>query len=626
MLAAIRQWVIKTMMKGQTGVVQTLPKNDLIELNTQITAQRLMQNGVDPEALKNADQVENIVNQIDKPKVIPADSVAGKGITEQLLGKKKAEVFDLEGNKISEGSKIIGGKQIKPIDELENFNVGKEPISEKFINFTIQDINKKEPLEGMKIANKIIKREGEFKDLTEAQSQRILKETDDHLTGKDIDYDPEDFYAKGGRAGFAMGLGPRFLKFLNQNNPAQAYKKYLQSVKDRAQKGDMKSLAPEMGAVTASGIFVNRRISDVLESMKNQDMENSLENFTKELEQDDFYKERPELKDKMIENYTEKMFGEKRAAGGRIGYKDGPKITIQAAGSKTGKNQIDDAPKGITYDSESIDAIIKADIPISQKIDLLADYQYSKGRTRIDNKDQEIFLDEGGYKNRNIGLGFNKDGEGFSGTVMRNLETGDDDFKIRFLKRFANGGRIGLAGGMTKRAFLKLMGGVGAGIAGLKSGIVGFGGKQAGKEVAKEVVKSTTTPPPYFFKLAEKIKFMGDDTLATQDKAIAKKYKDYVMEEDFAGNIEIIKKGEDLQGNKLEDVYMSYKVDEVPVKGKKGSSKIEEYEEFTARPDGEGKMKDIEQGVPDEVIDEAGDVDSMTLKRAGGGIARMLGE
>ena len=57
----------------------------------------------------------------------------------------------------------------------------------------------------MKIANKIIKREGEFKDLTEAQSQRILKETDDHLTGRDMDYDPEDFYAKGGRAGYAVG-------------------------------------------------------------------------------------------------------------------------------------------------------------------------------------------------------------------------------------------------------------------------------------------------------------------------------------------------------------------------------------------------------------------------------------
>ena len=47
-------------------------------------------------------------------------------------------------------------------------------------------------------------------------------------------------------------------------------------------------------------------------------------------------------------------------------------------------------------------------------------------------------------------------------------------------------------------------------------------------------------------------------------------------------------------GNKIEDVYMSLKVDDVPVKGKNKSSKVEEYEEYTARPDGEGKMKDIE--------------------------------
>jgi len=49
MLTAIRQWVIRTMLKskGQTGVVQTLPKKDLVELNVQITAQRLMQGGIE---------------------------------------------------------------------------------------------------------------------------------------------------------------------------------------------------------------------------------------------------------------------------------------------------------------------------------------------------------------------------------------------------------------------------------------------------------------------------------------------------------------------------------------------------------------------------------------------------
>ena len=75
-----------------------------------------------------------------------------------------------------------------------------------------------------------------------------------------------------------------------------------------------------------------------------------------------------------------------------------------------------------------------------------------------------------------------------------------------------------------------------------------------------------------------------------------------------------------------EEVYMGYSVDDVPLRGKKGSTKVEEYEEYTARPDQDGKMKDVESGVPDEVIEEAGDTTAMTLKRSSGGIARMLGE
>ena len=207
----------------------------------------------------------------------------------------------------------------------------------------------------------------------------------------------------------------------------------------------------------------------------------------------------------------------------------------------------------------------------------------------------------------------------------RNIDIDPEDF--------AEGGVAGMLGErqnfkMGRRAFLKMLAGTGAGIAGLKTGITGLGGKKVATEVATEAVKSagSSAPPPYFFRLVEKIKFMGDDTLATQDKAIAKKYKDYIMEEDFAGNIEIVKKGEDLAGNKLEDVYMSYKVDDVALKNKKGFAKVEEYEEFTARPDMEGKMKDVEPGVPDEVVEEAGNIDAMTLKKADGGLITMLGE
>ena len=144
-----------------------------------------------------------------------------------MEGMVESNVVDMTGKNIDTSQGIMGGKSVKELMEsgqvqkgtdnikisekitdrelFRDSTLNKEPVNEKFIKYTIQDINKKDPIEGMKIANKIIKREGEFKDLTEEQSKRILKETDDHLTGKDMDYDPEDFYAKGGRAGFYTG-------------------------------------------------------------------------------------------------------------------------------------------------------------------------------------------------------------------------------------------------------------------------------------------------------------------------------------------------------------------------------------------------------------------------------------
>ena len=107
MLTAIRQWVIKTMMKGQTGVVQTMPKQQMIEMNVQITAQRFMQNGINPEDMKTVGQVENVINQLDTPKV---------NVNPGVTGVKKADVLDMEGNKIDTSKGIMGGKQIQPIN------------------------------------------------------------------------------------------------------------------------------------------------------------------------------------------------------------------------------------------------------------------------------------------------------------------------------------------------------------------------------------------------------------------------------------------------------------------------------------------------------------------------------
>ena len=157
---------------------------------------------------------------------------------------------------------------------------------------------------------------------------------------------------------------------------------------------------------------------------------------------------------------------------------------------------------------------------------------------------------------------------------------------------------------LTRRDFLKA---TGAGSAIVIAKMLGFGDELATttKVVEKATKEAATTSgvPPYFLNLVRKIKTMGDETMATKDKATAYKYDDYYMEEDFAGNIEITRKGDmDVPG--YEEVYMSYRIDEVPIKGKEGSRKVEEYEEYTARPDEDGKMKDVEDGVPDDVIEE----------------------
>jgi hypothetical protein len=160
----------------------------------------------------------NLIKAASEPRVISATSPEGKAITEKLFGKKGEVIkgnfgkpFKEEIEAMKKSGDIVDPNNLKKNDNVltrelfRDSTLNKEPVNEKFIKYTIQDINKKDPIEGMKIANKIIKKEGEFKDLTEEQSKRILKETDDHLTGRDMDYDPEDFYATGGRAGFYTG-------------------------------------------------------------------------------------------------------------------------------------------------------------------------------------------------------------------------------------------------------------------------------------------------------------------------------------------------------------------------------------------------------------------------------------
>jgi len=156
-LRALQQFVIREIFKdAPTGVMRTLPNQELVDVNVQILAQRLMQGGIDPTTLKNANQVENAINMIE----------SRPPVQQGIKSTKPAKVFDMEGKEIPKGSKIMGGKAVKETEA--------------------------EMAARMKEENKeAIKR---FK-------QKMEEDRDFSIL------DPEDM-AQGGRAGFNVGGAP----------------------------------------------------------------------------------------------------------------------------------------------------------------------------------------------------------------------------------------------------------------------------------------------------------------------------------------------------------------------------------------------------------------------------------
>ena len=231
MLTAIRNWVIRTMMKakGETGIVKTLPKKEIVDINTQITAQRLMQNGIDPNSLKNADQVENAIIAIENR----------SNVQTGFTTKKSADVFDLEGKKIDTSKGIMGGKQIddlppgdddlpppgsrggdddiaapfqsreesikdmieaenrKNISKMRNRKMVDDAIDNVSPGFVKGDRKYNAQLVAEELAEKRFGKE--FYDLDKRQQMDLYDEALDGLS-----VDPNKF-AQGGRAGFKIG-------------------------------------------------------------------------------------------------------------------------------------------------------------------------------------------------------------------------------------------------------------------------------------------------------------------------------------------------------------------------------------------------------------------------------------
>jgi hypothetical protein len=209
---------------------------------------------------------------------------------------------------------------------------------------------------------------------------------------------------------------------------------------------------------------------------------------------------------------------------------------------------------------------------------------------------------------------------------------------------FQSGGRAGFK--MGRRAFLKLIGGVGAGIGALKSGMLNLIGKEAAPQVAKEVVEQTTksTPPPYFFELANKIKSLGKpDKVTYADRVEIHRYTgkngdEYELVEDLStGDMKITKdklgsagSGEETYEGVMDRSVLEYKKGDVNVDPdrKIASKSPDEYDEYKVEFDVDGteaEADDISEFIKKEIIEEVNQ-QAPKIKKASGGVAYMLGE
>jgi len=294
---------------------------------------------------------------------------------------------------------------------------------------------------------------------------------------------------------------------------------------------------------------------------------------------------------------------------------------------------------------EAIPIAMKAKFDDEMGIKSLPDRDYSLEKLVSDfrkfgkatDKDIQMILGSG----KSGQIPYVMDNYGMSYTdVINTLKRGDP-----LIEGMATGGRAGFKVGSTsKRAFLKVMGGLAATIAAIKSGLIGAPKKEVAKQVVKESVKDVSNAPPsYFFDLANKIKKLGKESKVKPKERtneynyVGKDGSEYTLTEDIGtGEMQIVKEkgGVGVADEKTFDTIndrtvMEYKPGKsMADEGTKGTP-ADEYDEYKVEFDMDGTpadADDISEIVKKEIIEEASDMPEKKIKRAGGGVAYMLGE
>jgi len=228
-----------------------------------------------------------------------------------------------------------------------------------------------------------------------------------------------------------------------------------------------------------------------------------------------------------------------------------------------------------------------------------------------------------------------------------NFETGNYEGNNEELLRLFNmkfkGGRIGFSKGKladaARRKFMKTAGAGAAGLAALKTGLIGLGEKAA--PVVEKAVETVQGTPQYFFDLVAKIKMFGKQSKFGPQERVnefsytGKNGDEYVLTEDIVtGDAQITKDkmgavrvSEDEMTDGIKDrSIMEYKSGKGIADESSGGALADEYDEYRVEFDMDGTMSgadNIDESVQKEIIEEASE---KITKKASGGIAKLLGE
>jgi len=426
-----------------------------------------MRNGFDPNAFKNANQVENAINQIEAP----------RNVQQGIKSTKSAKVFDLEGKEIKNPKNIMGGKEVKETEaEIAkrigegNKQAAKNLRMKKIVDDAIDNMSPSlsgdTRTDAALVAEDMAESMGKvYDDLSQMERLDLYDQAYTGLSKirfkgmKKPKDDPEDM-AQGGRAGFFMGgANPKGLGLLRQilNYMSKTGKKT-----GRFQGVDLSGL--DMLRLSNPKRF-NKLLADVRGKVNVR--EGIMGTDTVRAQQQALREQRKGL--------TEKSLDVAKAM-----KDDQDKIKIRLA-KETETTIIPEIKRKLMKDmgmsEEAAEKAARGMAEAAQNIKLM-------------DSPPEI-TEEGLLQLEN---------------VLKNLETGGK--KKRELN--ATGGRIGFKDGMTRRTFLKILGGA------MSIPIIGkvLAPLKLTKGVTKvPIIKTDNVPgkPEWFDQLVNKVIIEGDD-------------------------------------------------------------------------------------------------------------------